>query len=335
MLPITQKRIQMAKVNGNKKIFCVGSNLESFNSLKYLIDKGCKIGSLITLPRGFSKGVSDYVDMHDLCTAHNIEVIDTTNINDWETVQSIRKRSPDFLFTLGWSQIFKKELIDSFSCGIIGTHPSALPYGRGRAPVPWTILEGIKKTAVSFFKIDLGIDTGKIIAQREIVLSERPYAMDLYNRVAEELGKGFFEIYSKVQANEELSLEEQSIESLLHRGKRISDDGLIDFNQSIVEVDRLVRAVSVPFPGAYCYYKDKKINFWEVFLDSDQSYKGTIGQILKKDGACILVQVADGAIWLAKPTNESGEEITSNFFKVGEKMGYNVQDQIHFLRNKL
>lgn len=325
----------MEKMNGNKTIFCVGSNLESFSSLKYLIDKGCKIEALITLPSGYSKGVSDYVDMHDFCTTHNIKVIDTTNINDEKTVQRIKEEKPDFLFTLGWSQIFKKELINSFRGGVIGTHPSALPYGRGRAPVPWTILEGIQKTAVSFFKIDLGVDTGKIITQREIILSERPYAMDLYNRVSQELGKGFFEIYSKIQANKPLSLEEQSKNNLLHRGKRTISDGLIDFNKTIEEVDRLVRSVSVPFPGAYCYYKDKKIIFWKVFLDTEQTYRGTIGQILKKNNTSILTQVADGTIWLGEPTNESGEKISLDFFKVGDKLGYNIQDQIHFLRNKL
>ncbi len=135
------------------KICCIGFNLDSFEYLRYLVDQGCSIRTLITLPSGQNKNVSDYYDLHDFCKTHTINVVDTTNVNSEETIQELKKIGPDYLFTLGWSQIFKADFIGCFSEFVVGTHPSKLPHGRGRAPLPWSILEDLRTSAVSFIKI--------------------------------------------------------------------------------------------------------------------------------------------------------------------------------------
>ena len=161
------------------KIYCIGSNLESYACLKYLVERDCSIHTLITLPSGKAKHVSDYYDLHDYCEEHGIATLDTTNVNDEQTIKLLKEQQPDFLFTFGWSQIFKEDFISCFSQFIIGTHPSKLPYGRGRAPLPWTILEGLEESAVSFFKIDKGVDTGSILSQRTFKIPKGAYVQEL------------------------------------------------------------------------------------------------------------------------------------------------------------
>ncbi len=317
------------------KIFCIGANLESFRSLEFLVDQGCHIDSLITLPSGLDEHVSDYYDLHDFCKSHQINVIDTTNVNSEDTIEKVAQLKPDYLFTLGWSQIFREAFINCFSKFIVGTHPSMLPYGRGRAPLPWTIIEDLRHSAVSFFKIDTGVDTGKIIFQREFDIPERIYVNELYDKVANELASGFYELYRWILAGKEISLKEQSNKGVSVRAKRSPEDGIIDFHRSIQEVEKLIRAVSEPYPGAYCYYKDQKIIFWEVDFDLEQTHSGNLGQILKKKDDSLLVQFADGNLWLKKPTNEEGKTFDMKFFRLGDKLGYNVQDEIFNLRKRL
>ena len=315
-----------------KKIFCIGSNLESFLCLKYLVEQGCTIHTLITLPAGRNQNVSDYYDLHDFCKTHSIQTIDTIDVNSSETIRMVAALSPDYLFTLGWSQIFKKEFIDSFSGFVVGTHPSKLPHGRGRAPLPWTILEDLRTSAVSFFKIDSGVDTGKLIIQREFKIAPRAYVEQLYQEVAKHLGLGFTEIYRLIASSQAISLSKQEENGVTIRGKRTPSDGHIDFNHSIVEVDRLIRAVSKPYPGAYCYYKNTKIIFWKVAFDKEGKFSGTIGQILARNSNGILVQFSDGTLWLNEPSNAHNEFINLKFFKLGDKLGYNVQDEIFKLK---
>jgi methionyl-tRNA formyltransferase len=169
--------------NKKAKIFCIGSNIESYECLNYLVANNCVIDTLITLPGGQSKNVSDYRDLHHFCDEHGIKTIDTTNVNSEKTVEEVKRENPDYLFTLGWSQIFKQDFINCFSKFIVGTHPSKLPHGRGRAPLPWTILEDLRSSAVSFFKIDTGVDTGNLIFQRDFDIPPRTYVKDLYAMV--------------------------------------------------------------------------------------------------------------------------------------------------------
>jgi len=320
--------------NSDYKIFCIGSNLESYESLKFLVEQKCKIHTLITLPSSTSKGVSDYIDLHEFCQQNGIHVIDTINVNAKETIAELQTLRPDYLFTLGWSQIFKEEFISCFSQFVVGTHPSKLPHGRGRAPLPWTILEDLDRSAVSFFKIDSGVDTGKLIFQREFDIPKKTYVKDLYAKVAKELGLGFYEIYTLIVNNETIHLSDQSSAGVTVRGKRTPDDGLIEFDQDINKVEKLIRAVSEPYPGAYCYYKDQKIIFWEVEFDPEQIYSGTKRQILKKSIDKILVQFSDGNLWLKRPTHEDGSAVNLKLFRIGDKLGYSLQDEIFKLKTR-
>ncbi len=319
----------------NFKIGCIGSNLESHESLSFLIGQGCKINTLITLPSGENKHVSDYFDLHDFCEEHGINVVDTQNVNSPETIETVKKLELDYLFTLGWSQIFKEDFINCFSQFVVGTHPSKLPYGRGRAPLPWTIIEDQSSSAVSFFKIDTGVDTGKLIFQREFDIPERTYVKDLYAQVGKELGNGFYEIYKLISSGAKINFRAQDKEGITVRGKRSPADGFIDFNRTADEIDRLIRAVGEPYPGAYCYYKNRKIIFWEVDMDEDRNYFGSRGQILKKNKNGILVRFSDSNLWLNAPTYEDGRPIEMKFFRVGDKLGYNVQDEIFKLKKLL
>ncbi|WP_091870402.1 methionyl-tRNA formyltransferase [Pricia antarctica] len=315
------------------KICCIGANLESFECLRYLVDQGCSIHTLITLPSGQSKHVSDYYDLHDFCKIHKINVLDTTNVNSDETIQEMKKIGPDYLFTLGWSQIFKADFIACFSKFVVGTHPSKLPHGRGRAPLPWTILEDLRTSAVSFFKIDTGVDTGKLIFQREFDIPPRTYVKDLYSEVAKQLGLGFHEIYKSIIGKESITFSTQDEKGVTIRGKRTPADGLLEFDKKIGDIEKLIRAVAEPFPGAYCYYKEEKIVFWEVEFDEEDIYFGTLGQILQKNKKGILVQFFDGKLWLNRPSHEKGNAKDLKFFRIGDKLGYSVQDAIFKLSN--
>ncbi|NND16918.1 MAG: hypothetical protein HKN89_11420 [Eudoraea sp.] len=317
------------------KVFCIGANLESYESLKYLIDHECRIHTLITLPSGHNKHVSDYFDLHEFCREQGINVLDSTNVNSKETLTALRKEKPDYLFTLGWSQIFREDFIECFSKLIVGTHPTKLPYGRGRAPLPWTILEDLRESAVSFFKIDKGVDTGKLIFQRNFDIPKGAYVGELYERVAKELAQGFMTIYEAIYNGDSLTFTPQANEGVTVRGKRVPSDGLIEFDRSASEIDRLIRAVSKPYPGAYCYYKDQKIIFWEVEEDGTNIYSGALGQILKRNKKGVLVQFQDKTLWLLNPTLDNDQSLDLKFFKLGDKLGYNMQDELFKLKQGL
>src|SRR3546814_2327569 len=83
----------------------------------------------------------------------------------------MRDAAPDLLLVWGWSTLVPKAVIDRARFGGVGFHPSPLPIGRGRHPLIWSIILGLEESAVSFFALDEGADTGAILAQRRFTIS--------------------------------------------------------------------------------------------------------------------------------------------------------------------
>lgn len=318
------------------KIACIGSNLESEYCLKVFIERGFKIDYLITRPDGNAGAVTDYVNLHAFCKSKGIEIHSTTNVNATHTIAYFKNLEIDVLLTLGWSQIFKTEFRSCFKI-IIGSHPTLLPKGRGRAPIPWTILNDIKTTGVSFFIIDEGVDTGRVILQKKITLGSRSNATYLYRRVSEELSEGFSEIIESLLLHNALNLPDLELNETTsyHTAKRVESDGLIDFSLSSLIVDRLVRALSYPYPGAYSYYGDNRIFFFCSEPIESENYFGAVGQILEINNSSLRVSCGTGSIWLSEIRDALGLKVSTSSFKLHDKFGYSVQDEIYKLRVEL
>ena len=315
------------------KIVCVGSNLESRVVLEGLIATGVQVVGLVTLPDG-SSAVSDHVDLHPLCERHGIETIDTTDINSGPTIAAIERLKPDYLYTLGWSQLFGDELLSVPVRYVVGSHPSPLPEGRGRAPVPWTILQGCDRSAVTLFRMDIGVDSGPILCQKWFSVPPSGYASDIYELVAENLRDAFCELHEAQRSGTVVPERVQPSEGSSYRAKRTPADGHIDFRQSAETIERLVRAVSHPYPGAYSYYGGTKVVFWRASLNEVPDHIGTPGQILLSKDGRLLVQAGDRPLWLFDAMVESGPECDT-LFRVGHRFGYAVEDELHRLQNEL
>ncbi|MDB3938464.1 formyltransferase family protein [Flavobacteriaceae bacterium] len=71
------------------------------------------------------------------------------------------------------NQIFKKPLIDLAPKGCINLHTALLPEYRGLMPTFWVLKNNEKKTGVSVFFVDEGIDSGPIIVQTEVEIGDK------------------------------------------------------------------------------------------------------------------------------------------------------------------
>ena len=315
------------------RIVGIGSNLESQIALEGLIGHPVPVAALVTLPPHGSENVCDYVDLHAFCEQHAIEAIDTTNINSPQTLERLRQIRPDYVFTLGWSQIFSPELLAIPSGYIVGSHLAPLPEGRGRAPVPWTILQGISRTAMSLFRMNPGVDSGDILLQKWFDVAPDAYAMDVYLRAAECLRDGYCELYDRLAQGEVISPIAQDPSRASHRAKRVPADGHLDFHRSSEQLYRLIRAASRPYPGAYTYYKGRKVIVWKARLSDLPSYVGVPGQILHRGSQGLLVQCGDGPLWLSEW--QLGANAGQMKFVVGHKFGYALEDEINALHREL
>ncbi|QCE41142.1 formyltransferase family protein [Psychroserpens sp. NJDZ02] len=230
--------------------------------MKSIYNSNGKLDLIITIPDEKAKKKSGRIYVDEFANKHDIPVLKVNHINDDIAIETIIAHDIDWLFIIGWSQIASENVIHAPKLGAIGAHPTLLPVGRGRAAIPWAIIKGLDKTGVSFFKMDKGVDTGLILGQEIIPLSEKETATTLYNKVNTAHEDFIKVLYKKLEENKVVALKQDDSKATYWEGRK-PEDGKILLNMSLDKVDKLVRATTKPYPGAFIIDGDYKTIIWE------------------------------------------------------------------------
>jgi len=235
--------------------------------LERLRAKGLVSGIIGLNERPASDSISGYRYMGPYCGEHGIRFLEVADYRlasaaDRELLEGT---DIDVLIVSGWQRLIPQWLIDRCRVCAIGTHgsPNGICGGRGRSPQNWAMIFGSRKFSVSIFKIAPGIDDGEIIDTTEFTYTDRDDIGSSYLKVslcaadmilnAVESGKIF------------LKGTEQNHENARHLPQRLPEDGAIDWRRGAGEIDRFVRALSRPYPGAFSWLPSgEKITFWRV-----------------------------------------------------------------------
>ena len=130
------------------KIVFIGSVSFSACALRELISMGADIAGVCTLTN--SNFNADHEDLAPIAQDVDIPVSLATDINSEESVDWIRRKSPDVIFCFGWSRLIREPLLSLPPLGVIGFHPACLPANRGRHPIIWALVLGLEQTASTF-----------------------------------------------------------------------------------------------------------------------------------------------------------------------------------------
>ena len=242
-----------------------------------------KLDLIISIPDEKAKKKSGRIYVDDFANKHDIQVVKSNHVNDEVVIKAIKKHNIDWLFIIGWSQIASKNVIEAASLGVIGAHPTLLPVGRGRAAIPWAIIKGLDKTGVSFFKMDEGVDTGLILGQEEVLIEETETAQTLYDKVNVAHEILIKKLYTDLLNNNVNEKVQDESKATYWEGRR-PKDGEISEMMTINEVDRLVRATTKPYPGAFFIKENRKIIIWSGFPSKTKIHQNTNFEISLKDG---------------------------------------------------
>jgi methionyl-tRNA formyltransferase len=261
------------------RIALVGAVEASNIALKAIIEAGYAPTLVVTLPADSSARHSDFVDIGEQARAVGSLLHYTTDINAPDTLEALNLIRPDLTLVLGWSQVCRKPFRDIARHGTVGFHPAALPRFRGRAVIPWTILRGERVTGSTLFWLDDGVDSGPILIQRLFPVSADETARSLYDKHALNLAAMVVEAVALVETGKAPRIMQDDRQAS-YCAKRTPEDGLIDWNASAGAVQRLIRAVGDPYPGAYTWYRDDRIHIYRARrLENPDQFVGLVGQV--------------------------------------------------------
>lgn len=256
---------------------------------------GWSVCGVMTLPPDKAARHSDFVDLRADAEKAGARVIHASNSNSEDACTAVAELAPDYTFVIGWSQICGPEFRAAAKGNVIGYHPAPLPRLRGRAALPWTILLDEKITASTLFWIDDGVDSGDILAQKFFHVAPRENAASLYQKHMLALQAILQTALPTLMAGEETRLAQDET-CATYATKRVPADGRIDWHQPASEIDRLVRAVGRPYPGAFTHFRDGQITIYTSNIKERAGLHAMPGQIVARQDRSFSVMCGDGMI---------------------------------------
>lgn len=266
-----------------------------------LIRNGFDIQAVFTYPDSPDEAIW-FSSVAELAAEHNIPVYTPEDINHPLWVERIREMQPEVIFSFYYRDVIKQPILDIPKHGCINLHGSLLPKYRGRAPINWALLKGESETGGTLHYMTSEADAGDIIANFSFPIDDDDTAIDLHRKLVAGVGPMLDECLPQVISGKVKATPQNHADATTF-GRRTPADGLIDWNQSNVEVRNLIRAVAHPYPGAFTYSRQAKVTIWKARL-SDVSNEGKApGTVISTKP--LLVACGQGALEIVSAQKDS------------------------------
>lgn len=270
------------------RVALVGAVRSTEVALRSLAQCGHAPVLLFTLPVEKQGRHSDFVDLGPLAAELGVPIVRVDDVNGAEAVAALREAAPDLLLVIGWSRLCGAEFREAPRLGTLGYHPTLLPKMRGRAALAWTILLDVKRSGGTLFWMDEGVDSGPIAAQESFDIPPGTTLLGLIELQLSALGGMIPPLFAKL-ADGTMPSRPQDHGQATYLAIRRPADGGIDWTQDAEEIERLVRAVTRPFPGAFSRLGEREVAVWSARVVRYPQWFASIGQVFAyEDGAPIV-----------------------------------------------
>jgi methionyl-tRNA formyltransferase len=204
---------------------------------------------------------------------------------------------PELLLVLGWYHLIPPEVLVYPSLGCLGIHASLLPKYRGMAPINWAIINGERETGISLFYLDRGVDTGDIVAQSVIEISDEDDCATVYEKVtlkSIELLSRFLPMIAEGTAPR--TVQDETTASQFPR--RRPEDGEIDWQLPADQIYNFIRAQTRPYPGAFTFIDGRKLIIWKTRVCQESSALISASGELFTTGDHTCIRASEGSVEL-------------------------------------
>ncbi|MBI11098.1 MAG: methionyl-tRNA formyltransferase [Rhodospirillaceae bacterium] len=259
-----------------------------------------------------------------LALEHDLPVYQPKSFKDPEVWEECRALKPDLGVMAYVTKFVPEEFLYIPNKGTIQYHPSLLPLHRGPSSINWPIIMGSKKTGLSIFWPDNGLDTGPILMQKETEISDTDTLGSVYFDRLFPMGvEAMIESVDLVRDGKAPKIKQDETKATYESWCR-ADDVEIDWSKPVNEVYALIRGAN-PQPGAWTKHNGKTLQIFDCRKVA--SGDGTPGEVIAISDEGITVAAGGGGLNLQRVRPEGDKKLKAADFvsgsgiAVGAKLG--------------
>jgi methionyl-tRNA formyltransferase len=304
------------------RVVMFGYQTWGHRTLQALLDSEHEVALVVTHPKSdhaYEKIWDDSVA--DLATAHSVPVLLRDRPDDQELLTALKEADPDIIVANNWRTWIPPQIYTAPRYGTLNVHDSLLPSYAGFSPLIWALINGEPEVGVTAHLMDAELDAGDIVLQRAIPVGPADTTTDLFHRTVDLIGPIVTDSLALIASGRtDWTPQDRSKASFFH--KRSVEDSRIDWTWSAEELERLVRALSDPYPNAFTHYRGERIRIVSAAV-SEGRYGGTPGRIFIREGdGVVIVAGADarrgrshGLLVKRIRTEDGAEHAATDFFR--------------------
>lgn len=255
-----------------------------------------KLGDVVAVvtqpdkPKGRGQEVS-VSPVKALALEQGIPVLQPVKLKTPPFAPELASFKPDVAVVAAYGKILPKDVLDTPAHGCLNVHGSLLPRFRGAAPIQWAIASGDEVTGVCLMKMDVGMDTGPVIARAQAPIAADETSPSLYEKLAV-LGAGLLEQHLLPYLAGERAPTPQPADGVVMAPMLKKEDGKLDFARSAAELERRLRAFT-PWPGLYTTFQGLGLKLLAVKVAQG---KGKPGEVLAAGRDGLELACAEGSL---------------------------------------
>jgi len=274
--------------------------------MEALLEMGAPIAALVT-HRDDPHEEIWWRSCAELAARHGITV-HTPDSADADLAPIVSDAKPAVIYSFYYRYLLPESVLAMARLGAFNLHGSLLPKYRGRAPVNWMLVNGEHESGVTLHQMVARADAGDIVGQRAVAIDDADNALTLYRKLVPLGVELINEMHPRIVAGNP-PRRKMDISKGSYFGRRKPEDGRIDWQWPARRIFNLVRAVTHPYPGAFCFAGGRKLLVWEASIGTEVARRGAPGELVGEsaDGS-IEIAAGEGSVIVRRAQFEGGAE---------------------------
>jgi methionyl-tRNA formyltransferase len=300
------------------KIIFAGTPLFSASALEALINAGHEIALVLTPPdRPAGRGMKTIVSaVKSLAQSRKFSLLQPHSLGQPELHAQLGAVGADVMVVAAYGLILPPTVLNIPRLGCLNIHASLLPRWRGAAPIQRAILAGDRETGITIMQMDQGLDTGAILLQRSIAITQDDTAQTLHDKLASLGALCIVEVLAHFHEKQRSAIP-QNEAAATYAAKLKKKHAEIDWRLSAEDISRAVRAFN-PRPGAYSRICGGSMKIWQASVAADAH--GKPGEIVATGRRGIVVACGRGTLVVEIMQKPDGKRLNAAEFLAGHAL---------------